>query len=52
MDLLEDDTAGATRGRCPENLDAGASAGGALCHRGGAVSHELRVLFIDDLEQK
>lgn len=46
---LESDTATARRWRCPEHLYPCASSGNALCDGRGAVSHELRVSFIDDL---
>lgn len=47
--LLEADTARASRGGRPINLDAGAPARGALRHSRRAVGHKLRVLFIDYL---
>lgn len=49
MYILEEDTAGATWGRCPVHLDAGAPAGGALRHSRRAVGHKLCVLFVDYL---
>lgn len=47
--ILEEDTTGTTRGRCPIHLDAGAPAGSALRHSRRAIGHKLRVLFIDYL---
>ena len=49
QDLLQYDAAAASRGSCPEDLDPGAPARGGLCDRGGAVSHELSVLLLNDL---
>jgi len=46
---LESDTATARRWRCPEHLCPCASSGNALCDSRRAVSHELRVTFIDYL---
>lgn len=46
---LEGDTAAARRWRCPEHLYPCAPPGDALGDGRGAVGHELRVAFIDEL---
>lgn len=47
--ILEENAAGATRWRCPVDLDVGASPWGALHHSTRTVGHKLGLLLIDDL---
>lgn len=49
--ILEENTAGATGGRSPVDLDVGASPRGALHHCMWTVGHKLGFLLIDDLQR-